>query len=89
MAPTRLSMLVVIATMFLPSIVMATEYVVGDDHGWTLGFDYNAWAANKVFQVGDTLGKLISSNMIIWLKTWINFLFTIIIKKCFTFAITI
>ncbi|KAL2333290.1 hypothetical protein Fmac_014503 [Flemingia macrophylla] len=47
--------LVVIATIFLPSIAMAKEIVVGGDHGWTIGFDYAAWAADKTFQVGDTL----------------------------------
>ncbi|XP_029126143.1 mavicyanin-like [Cajanus cajan] len=55
MAPSPLIMLVVIATIFLPSIAMAKEFVVGDDHGWTIGFNYAAWAADKTFQVGDTL----------------------------------
>ncbi|GLJ42147.1 hypothetical protein SUGI_0872830 [Cryptomeria japonica] len=28
---------------------------VGDEKGWTLDFDYQAWAQNKQFHVGDTL----------------------------------
>ncbi|MED6114011.1 hypothetical protein PIB30_076109 [Stylosanthes scabra] len=52
---SRLSILVVIAAIFLPSIAIATEFVVGDDQGWRPGFDYTAWAASKVFHVGDTL----------------------------------
>ncbi|KAL4299307.1 hypothetical protein HN51_050058 [Arachis hypogaea] len=55
MGLSRLSMLVVIATIFLPSIAIATEFIVGDDQGWRPGFDYNSWAASKVFHVGDTL----------------------------------
>jgi hypothetical protein len=30
---------------------------VGDGYGWTLGFDYAAWAKTKQFTVGDTLGN--------------------------------
>ena len=69
MALSPLSVLVVIATIFLPSIAMATEYAVGDHHGWATGFNYSAWAADKVFQVGDALGKLISSNKIQFAST--------------------
>ncbi|KAG8649862.1 blue copper protein-like [Manihot esculenta] len=31
------------------------EFIVGDDAGWTLGFDYQAWAQGKKFHVGDKL----------------------------------
>ncbi|MCD7450747.1 hypothetical protein HAX54_008384 [Datura stramonium] len=34
---------------------MATEYWVGGEKGWTLDVDYQAWAKDKVFKVGDTL----------------------------------
>ncbi|XP_057477684.1 blue copper protein 1b-like [Actinidia eriantha] len=34
---------------------LATEYVVGDDDGWLLDFDYQAWAKGKEFRVGDKL----------------------------------
>ncbi|CAN6286560.1 unnamed protein product [Urochloa humidicola] len=44
-----------IAVVFLPALASATEHWVGDDKGWTLGFDYAAWAESKQFTVGDTL----------------------------------
>ncbi|KAL1308127.1 hypothetical protein HN51_050057 [Arachis hypogaea] len=47
--------MIVIVTIFFPCIAMGTEYVVGDHHGWATGFDYNIWAADKVFKVGDSL----------------------------------
>ncbi|KAM0046093.1 putative Phytocyanin domain, cupredoxin [Helianthus debilis subsp. tardiflorus] len=34
-------------------------FVVGDEKGWTLNFDYQAWAMGKKFYVGDKLGTLI------------------------------
>ena len=45
-----------IAAILLPTIAMATDYVVGDDSGWTINYDYQAWAKDKVFHVGDKLG---------------------------------
>ncbi|ERM93590.1 hypothetical protein AMTRI_Chr03g56030 [Amborella trichopoda] len=44
-----------LAILFLPAIALATDYVVGEDKGWTIDFDYNAWAEGKDFMVGDTL----------------------------------
>ncbi|CAL4927768.1 unnamed protein product [Urochloa decumbens] len=44
-----------IAVVLLPALASATDHVVGDAHGWTLGFDYAAWAESKQFTVGDTL----------------------------------
>lgn len=41
---------------FLPEITKATEYWVGGEKGWTLDVDYQAWAKDKTFKVGDTLG---------------------------------
>lgn len=43
--------------ILLPAIAMAKDIIVGDNDGWKLNFDYQAWAKDKVFQVGDTLGK--------------------------------
>ncbi|CAL9006934.1 unnamed protein product [Prunus brigantina] len=37
------------------SMVLATEYVVGDDEGWNSGVDYYAWLDGKTFYVGDVL----------------------------------
>ncbi|KAJ9556089.1 hypothetical protein OSB04_010703 [Centaurea solstitialis] len=31
------------------------EILVGDDKGWTMNFDYQAWANGKKLYVGDTL----------------------------------
>lgn len=37
--------------------VSSKEFIVGDDKGWTLNFDYQAWAYGKKFVVGDKLSK--------------------------------
>lgn len=66
MALSPLTILVVIATIFPPSIALAKDIVVGDDHGWTVGFDYSAWAADNTFFVGDVLGMFNSSNYFIF-----------------------
>jgi hypothetical protein len=42
--------------VFLPTLATATDHVVGDSQGWTLEFDYAAWAESKQFTVGDTIG---------------------------------
>ncbi|KAL5577530.1 hypothetical protein UlMin_019229 [Ulmus minor] len=55
MASSKQFMSLAITVVLLPSIVMATEYIVGDDKGWTTSFDYQAWAKDKAFRVGDTL----------------------------------
>ncbi|KAF8403448.1 hypothetical protein HHK36_011552 [Tetracentron sinense] len=36
-------------------ITIATEYVVGDESGWTIKFNYQAWAKDKQLLVGDKL----------------------------------
>ncbi|XP_019079647.2 blue copper protein 1a-like [Vitis vinifera] len=46
---------VAILAFVLPAVAMATEFTVGDDQGWTINFDYEAWSKDKVFQVGDEL----------------------------------
>ncbi|GLJ42163.1 hypothetical protein SUGI_0873100 [Cryptomeria japonica] len=33
----------------------ANVFTVGDDKGWTIGFDYQAWVQGKQFHVGDRL----------------------------------
>ncbi|KAI9111384.1 hypothetical protein K1719_017074 [Acacia pycnantha] len=50
------AMIVLLSTVLFPSIAMAKVYIVGDEHGWRGGVDYQAWAANKSFFVGDILG---------------------------------
>ncbi|OWM88846.1 mavicyanin-like [Punica granatum] len=54
MASTQFAILAVF-TLLLPSIALATQHIVGDEQGWTTNFDYQAWAASKVFRVGDSL----------------------------------
>ncbi|CAN6698079.1 unnamed protein product [Malus baccata var. baccata] len=47
--------LLTVALLVLPSVVFATQYVVGDDQGWNSGVDYYAWVEGKTFHVGDSL----------------------------------
>ncbi|XP_010659205.2 blue copper protein 1a-like [Vitis vinifera] len=54
MASKHLAALAIFAIL-LPAVAMATEFTVGDDQGWTINFDYVAWAKDKVFHVGDKL----------------------------------
>ncbi|CAJ2672786.1 unnamed protein product [Trifolium pratense] len=54
MASSRL-ILLAISMVLLSSIAMATDYVVGDEKGWTVDFNYTQWAQDKVFRVGDNL----------------------------------
>ena len=42
----------------LPTVAMATEFTVGHDQEWTINFNYEAWAKDKVFHVGDELGNV-------------------------------
>lgn len=49
---TALAIVAAVATS-----TMAKHIVVGDYKGWTLNFDYQAWARQKEFYVGDRLSK--------------------------------
>jgi hypothetical protein len=49
-------MAVIAAAALLPATASAATYMVGDDSGWDVGPDYDAWASGKKFKVGDTLG---------------------------------
>ena len=57
MASKHLAALAIFAIL-LPAVAMATEFTVGDDQGWTINFNYEAWAKDKVFHVGDKLGNV-------------------------------
>jgi len=46
-----------ISMVLLSSVAMAADHVVGDEKGWTVDFNYTQWAQDKVFRVGDNLGK--------------------------------
>ncbi|KAF8398047.1 hypothetical protein HHK36_016973 [Tetracentron sinense] len=41
--------------IIIPAVSMAKEFIVGDEVGWTIRFDYQAWADGKDFHVGDKL----------------------------------
>ncbi|KAM0980375.1 hypothetical protein ACFX13_013950 [Malus domestica] len=55
MASNKFVTLVTLVVVLLPTIAMATDYVVGGDSGWNTGVDYSAWAKDKMFHVGDAL----------------------------------
>ncbi|CAK9181055.1 unnamed protein product [Ilex paraguariensis] len=55
MASNKLLVILAIMAVSFPTAAMASEFWVGDASGWTVGYDYQAWAKDKVFQVGDTL----------------------------------
>ena len=50
------AMAAVVVGALLPATSSAANYMVGDDSGWDLDVDYDAWASGKHFKVGDTLG---------------------------------
>ena len=51
----RVTALLVLVLAAVPA--MATDYTVGDSSGWSTGVDYDTWASDKTFKVGDTLCK--------------------------------
>ncbi|KAG4188606.1 hypothetical protein ERO13_A08G176800v2 [Gossypium hirsutum] len=55
MASSNIFFIIAIVTVFAIPSSLATEFVVGDEKGWSLDFDYQAWAAGKEFRVGDKL----------------------------------
>jgi len=59
MALSRALFVFALIAAIFSTMAVAKDFVVGDEHGWKLGVDYQYWAANKVFRVGDTLSKLI------------------------------
>ncbi|GLJ42562.1 hypothetical protein SUGI_0882380 [Cryptomeria japonica] len=60
MATKSLVSLITLASLSLMIMVCdpvdaANVFTVGDDKGWTIGFDYQAWVQGKQFHVGDRL----------------------------------
>lgn len=55
------SAVTVLSIMALFGIAMSATYKVGDKDGWTIqgNPDYDEWAKDKTFRVGDTLGMFI------------------------------
>ena len=58
MASSKFIFIIAVVTVFAIPLSLATEFVVGDQKGWSLDFDYQGWAAGKEFRVGDKLGKV-------------------------------
>ncbi|KAM5572687.1 blue copper protein 1a-like [Rosa sericea] len=54
MASSKLFIVLAILAIVSPTI-LATDFIVGDDKGWTINVDYQAWAQEKLFYVGDNL----------------------------------
>lgn len=59
MASKTLLLTIMIMVAVSASPAFATDYVVGDDWGWTLGFDYTTWTKGKEFFVGETIRTFI------------------------------
>ncbi|XP_076914850.1 blue copper protein 1a-like [Bidens hawaiensis] len=55
MATSHLNVVFMITLFVLATTISAKEYIIGDENGWKLDFDYQTWAKDKVFFVGDTL----------------------------------
>ncbi|KAK4282109.1 hypothetical protein QN277_013524 [Acacia crassicarpa] len=49
------SLLAIFMVLQLSSVAMATDYMVGDDRGWTGNYSYADWASKINFVVGDNL----------------------------------
>ncbi|XWS49014.1 hypothetical protein CRYUN_Cryun13aG0127200 [Craigia yunnanensis] len=55
MASSKIFSIIAVVALFAIPTSLATEFVVGDEKGWSLDFDYQGWAAGKDFRVGDKL----------------------------------
>ncbi|CAM8983327.1 unnamed protein product [Rhodiola kirilowii] len=47
--------LCLVLALVVPLPSLATDYTVGDSAGWAIGTDYDTWAKDKTFKVGDNL----------------------------------
>ncbi|KAI3691718.1 hypothetical protein L6452_31520 [Arctium lappa] len=47
--------LIFIAALIIPTSTSAKQFIVGDNNGWSLNFDYQSWAKTKEFVVGDQI----------------------------------
>ncbi|KAK6289102.1 hypothetical protein POUND7_000643 [Theobroma cacao] len=55
MAVHRSFVIFALVAAIAPAITLAEEFIVGGDEGWKLGVDYQQWAKDKQFVIGDTL----------------------------------
>ncbi|XP_025014313.1 blue copper protein 1a [Ricinus communis] len=54
MASSQLVVFAIVA-IILPAVAMATDFLVGDDKGWTVGVNCTEWSNGKAFYAGDRL----------------------------------
>ncbi|XP_052171527.1 blue copper protein 1a-like [Diospyros lotus] len=54
MASSRILIAIAVLAMVVAP-AFAVEHIVGDEKGWALNFDYQAWSEGKEFRVGDKL----------------------------------
>lgn len=64
MAFEKMFMVTIAIIAIVAPSALAKEFVVGDDKGWTVNFDYQTWAAGKDFRVGDKLSTFKSSTLL-------------------------
>ncbi|KAK9135561.1 hypothetical protein Syun_014891 [Stephania yunnanensis] len=55
MASHKVFVVIAFAAIIFPALASAAKYIVGDETGWTNGFNYTTWASGKEFHVGDEL----------------------------------
>ncbi|KAK0600794.1 hypothetical protein LWI29_018421 [Acer saccharum] len=55
MALLRSCVVFALISTIIPVMTLAKDFVVGDEKGWTINFNYQAWAQGKDFRVGDKL----------------------------------
>ncbi|KAK9910684.1 hypothetical protein M0R45_034636 [Rubus argutus] len=55
MARVTAALVAIAFFVVFPSMVLAKQYVVGDDEGWDGNVDLQAWADCKTFKLGDVL----------------------------------
>ncbi|XP_057512791.1 blue copper protein-like [Actinidia eriantha] len=49
----------IILAIIFPVMVSSKDFMVGDDKGWTINFDYQAWAKGKDFRLGIDLSCIV------------------------------
>ncbi|KAL6128854.1 hypothetical protein ACLB2K_072207 [Fragaria x ananassa] len=55
MARVSTALVLIALVVVFPSMVLATQYVVGDGLGWSGDVNYDDWVDGKTFYVGDVL----------------------------------
>ncbi|KAG9145060.1 hypothetical protein Leryth_018357 [Lithospermum erythrorhizon] len=50
-----ISLAIIVASSVIAPVALGTSYIVGDEKGWALDVDYQAWAKSKTFYEDDKL----------------------------------